>query len=257
MSSREKKSKRKRSGHDSNDEISSGGIVHRKVSGATFRGDDLVLEKCTGCTVYGDNAYLIGCTNCTVEGDKAVVFRSVRCTTTGVDCRFIKCEAADDSGKAAHMVGSSLRKSSSPSKSDVTVLRGVGSQVFSTTPSVAPDIGALMGLRAIPNEDRVVSTVSTGGRNTLTLRKTASGQTFVNGIEVPEGTSVFSGNMFYKGKQVKREDKELMEEVPAFMLVLDRTLSGERYQEPRQVQIVNSNGVRSLYTASGGIHNFF
>lgn len=231
------------------------GAVHRKASGAVITGDAQVLERCTGCTVEGDDAVLIECTGCVVKGNGAVVFQSTGCTTTGDNCRFIKCTGADDKGKAARMVDSSLK--SSERDGVVTVGRGIGTQ---TAPAAAQDIGALMGLKPIPDGERTVKmTIGSisAGRNCVVMRGTADGRMFVNGVEVPKGTTTYDGKLFYKGKQVTRGDKALLEEMPAFGLALDSIASGKGYEEPRQVQIVHSNGVRSMYTGSGGIQNFF
>ena len=254
-----------------------GGTLHRKVSGGTFKGNDQVLERCTGCTVYGDDAVLIECTGCTVNGDRALVFRSTGCTTTGTECRFIRCEGSDDSGKAARVVETSVRTSGKGSDTVINVGVGIGSQrvaprapqppaaASSSSSSSAkipmPDIGAAMGLSAIPSGARTVSTVTFGsvssGRNTIVMRTTADGSAFINGIEVPNGTNLDNGKVFYKGKEVTRESKQVLEEVPAFVVLLDSIASGTTHHEPRQIQIVHANGVRTMYTESGGIQNYF
>jgi len=256
MSERKRKHSSDSKERDSKPTKGLGGYVHKRAAGATFSGNDQVLERCSGCTVKGDDAILIGCDDCTVIGNRATIYKSSNCKTTGIGCRFIECQDVNDSGNSARVFSSTV-KASAGGGGAVTVMNGIASQASGLVPD---------GFKLIPDGERTVmsqtltfgNVYTPGGRGNILLRKTADGRTTINNIEVPDGTTSTAGKIFYKGKQVTRADKALLEEVPAFVVVLDSLESGKPAEAPRQIQVVMPNGSRTTYSLPGRIiNNFF
>lgn len=96
-------------------------------------------------------------------------------------------------------------------------------------------IAQAFGVGAVMTSDGRINIVSPGpavnavGRNHGTVTnvegRNSYSQTprgvFVNGIQVPEGTSMSQGVLFYKGKVVKRTDAKLFDEFPSLLMALE------------------------------------
>jgi len=75
----------------------------------------------------------------------------------------------------------------------------------------APPPRSALPSGAIVNHFGSVGTVFTKQNN----------KTFINGVEVPEGTSLLAGKPFYQGEAVTRANEKLLERFPSFALLLD------------------------------------
>ena len=202
--------------------------VIKGVRDKTFHDDKLTLEDCIRCTVTGDRVTLVNCKDCTITGDK---------------CKLINCKKCNVSGDGCIMENSSMCTSSG--NRSVSVQRGVATQqsggivnnffgrdiavVGRSTTSTNPPLRLMIPPRAIGRTS--FGSVSVGrmsagnsittnieGKNVFTLNRSG---TFINDIQVPEGTMLSQKEIFYKDKKVTAADEKLFEEYPSLKLALE------------------------------------
>lgn len=201
--------------------------VIKGVRDKTFHDDKLTLEDCVRCTVTGDRVTLVNCKDCTITGDK---------------CKLINCKKCRVSGDGCIMENSSMCTSSG--NRSVSVQRGVATQqsggivnnffgrdiavVGRSTTSTNPPLRLVLPPRTvgrtsfgsvqIGRASAGNSVTTNDGENVFVVDRRG---TFINDIQVPEGTRLSQRTLFYKDRKVTAADERLFEEYPSLKLALE------------------------------------
>jgi hypothetical protein len=185
----------------------------------TFRDDGITLENCQDCSVTGDRVTLIKCKNCKVSGDRCKLIRCKECIVTGDGCTMEEssmCVGSPGNSNTSITVRRGIAIQEAPVGGAITNV--FGSEGFTTTIGRTRPVPRVViparttgrtsfGEVSVGSIHAGRSAAAVDDKNVLIVNKHG---TFINDIQVPEGTTFSEKKILFKGRASQRHEREAL-----------------------------------------------